>query len=187
MPFLSLSSICLDRCLYWASSTGWPRPCSPSPLASLTLMISTAPPGGRRPRPQLTAPWLTSQVDKPQEVGLQTKALGTLLPRAVRSPADTVKSSPGHLQNTPPTGEQPSVQRLGSAGSPLQVPKGALDAAPLHCQLALKMVRTYAVLFLFFNKINIKFFFLTEHQAPLRAISTHCGPNGGFAEARRRH
>lgn len=27
------------------------------------------------------------------------------------------------------------------------------------------------MLFLFFNKINIKFFFLTKHQAPLRAIS----------------
>lgn len=128
---------------------------------------TTARPGGLHPRPHLIAPWLTSQVDKPQEVGLQTEALGTLLPRAVRSPADlesavkTVKSSPGHLQNTPPTGEQPSVQRLGSAG-PVSSPagsQGAWDTAPPHCQLTLKMVRTYAVLFLFFNKINIKIFF----------------------------
>lgn len=50
VPCLSLSGICLDardRCPYWASSTLWPRPCSLSPLASsLTLMISTAWPGG---------------------------------------------------------------------------------------------------------------------------------------------
>lgn len=51
----------------------------------------------------------------------------------------------------------------------LWVLKGPVKWAREQHQLVLKMVRAYVVLFLFFNKINIKNF-LANHQAPLRTI-----------------
>lgn len=161
VPCLSLPGICLgaqDRCLCLAY-TVWPHPRFPVPIRIITdtddinSMVRWSP----SPRLHPMARRLTSQVDKLWVLGpLDTFALSGQVPS---KPSEVLARLPA---------ERPSHRwaalrrRAGSCRScqqPGRFSRGPGEWAPLHCQLALKMVRAYAVLFLFFNKINIKNFF----------------------------